>query len=79
MSLWVDVSGKICGERLSVRKAVNDFFFDEVVIDSSQNDKVSFRFCGDGLTAAKELDRFVKYLRTHHKNCLVDLSASIRF
>ena len=78
MSLWVDVSGKIHGEHLLVRKAINDFF-DEVAIDSLQNDKVSFSFCGDGLTAAKELDRFVRYLRTHHKNCLVDLSANIRF
>ena len=78
MSLWVDVSGEIRGEHLSVRKAINDFF-DEVAIDSLQNDQVSFRFCGDGLTAAKELDSFVKYLRTHHKNCLVDLSASIIF
>ena len=36
MSLWVDVSGEIRGERLSVRKAINDFF-DEVAIDSLQN------------------------------------------
>ena len=33
MSLWVDVSGEIRGVRLSVRKAINDFF-DEVAIDS---------------------------------------------
>lgn len=82
MSVWTIVKGSILGRHfhVSIRKLVDELFDECSSVDFKQNENSStfeFCFCDDGVSAAKNVEKFVNRLKEN--GIKVDVVAEIRF
>jgi hypothetical protein len=83
MSVWCVVSGVVQKPYrfISIRRLIcNSFEWDATspdIFEEERNTMFNFSFVGDGVEAAKQVEKFVQYFRDN--NIRADIVAEIRF
>ncbi len=77
MSIWVEVKGSLKGDKLSVRRAITEFF-DEVSI-SQVEPEVIFSYTGEGVSAVAEFEKFLQHLKSRFEHVRYDFDVTVRF